>query len=50
MRDELTNYVHDCYEHEKLRKLDDVFVTDHEPVPPKYNTVSEEEDQDFHTY
>lgn len=33
MATEYTQYIHDCYEHEEMRKLDDVYVTDHELIP-----------------
>lgn len=50
MRDETAKYVQDCYEHEKLIKFDDVYVTDHAPVEPKYGTNGEDEDQDYFDY
>lgn len=31
-------YIDDCYTYEAERKFDDVFVTDHVPVDPKYTT------------
>ena len=39
-----------CYKYEKELKLEDVYVTDHEPVAKKYLTNGEEEDQDFYEY
>jgi len=50
MRDELAKYIDDCYEHERLEKFKDVYVTDHSPVDPKYVTGSEEEDLDYFEY
>ena len=50
MKAELSNFVQDCYDHEEMRQLDDVYVTDHKPVDKKYLTGSEEEDQDFFDY
>lgn len=50
MRDEIINYIESCYHHEELTKLDDVFITDHQIVPKKYVTTSDEEDQDFYEY
>jgi len=50
MQAEIGAYVESCYEHEELRKLDDLYVTDHQPIAKKYTTVSEEEDQDFFDY
>lgn len=43
-------YIAACYEHEKLMKLKDVYITDHKPVEKKKVTYSEEEDQDFFDY
>lgn len=50
MREEAIQYIEDCYKHEELRQLDDVYVTDHKPVPRKYITESEDADQDFYEY
>ena len=50
MQDEIAKYIDDCYEHERLDKLKDVYVTDHSPVDPKLVTASDEEDQDFFEY
>lgn len=50
MRDEVSAYIDECYEHEKLENLKDVYVTDHSPVDPKLITGTEEEDQDFFDY
>lgn len=47
---ELSAYIESCYSYEKERKLAGVFVTDHKPVPKKYLTTNEEEDQDFYEY
>lgn len=47
---EVSTYIESCYAYEKERKLADVFVTDHKPVPKKYLTTNEEEDQDFYEY
>ena len=44
MRDEVSKYVHDCYEHERLLKFDEVYITDHKPVEPKYATAGDDED------
>lgn len=50
MSSELSKYVSDCYEHEEMTKLDDVFVTDHKRVEEKMLTSSEAEDQEFFDY
>jgi hypothetical protein len=50
MQEELTNYVESCYDYEELRQLDNVYVTDHQPVAPKYTTENEDEDQEFYDY
>lgn len=50
MLEEVTEYITKCEEHEELRKLDDVYVTNHELIPKKYTTSNEEEDQDFFNY
>ena len=50
MEDELSTYIDQCYEHERLESLKDVYVTDHKPVDPKLLTSSEDEDQDFYDY
>lgn len=44
MTSEISKYIDDCIEHEKLENLKDVYVTDHTPVEPKLITGSEEED------
>jgi len=46
----MNKFIDDCYEHEKLQGLKDVYVTDHTPIEPKLVTGSEEEDQDFFDY
>jgi len=33
-----------------MRKYDDVYVTNHKPIPKKYLTLSEEEDQEYFDY
>ena len=50
MKAELGNYIHECEKYEEMEKLNDVYVTDHVPIEPKLNTMSEEEDQDFYDY
>jgi hypothetical protein len=50
MQNELAAYITACYDREKEIKYQDVYVTDHEPVDPKYVTAGEEEDQDFFDY
>lgn len=50
MQDQVAQYIDECYEHEKLEKFKDVYVTDHSPVDPKYVTGSEEEDLDYFEY
>lgn len=47
---EIANYIDSCYNYEKENKLEDVYITDHKPVPKKYLTNNEEEDQDFYEY
>lgn len=50
MKDEVSKYINDCYEHERILKFDDIYVTDHTPVEPKYGTAGEDEDQDYFDY
>jgi len=50
MSSEISAYIDACYDHEKAEKYRNVYVTDHEPVDPKYTTASEEEDMDFFEY
>ena len=50
MKDDIAGYIDSCYDHEKLQKLRDVYVTDHKPQEPKYVTDSEAEDADFYDY
>jgi len=50
MANEIGKYIDDCYEHERLEKFKDVYVTDHSPVDPKYVTGGEEEDLDYFEY
>jgi len=50
MKEEIAAYIDKCYEHERIEKLKDVYVTDHSPVAPKLVTGSEEEDQEFFDY
>ena len=50
MKNEIAAYITACYDVEKAEKFKDVYVTDHEPVAPKYTTAGEEEDQDFFEY
>jgi len=50
MNCELSEYIEECYNFEKDRKFDNVFVTDHEKVDPKYTTEGEEEDNEFYEY
>jgi hypothetical protein len=50
MRLELIQYIESCYEFEELKKMEDVYVTDHKPIPRKYLTNSDQEDEDFFEY
>lgn len=50
MKNEISAYITACYEAEKAEKFKDVYVTDHEPVDPKYTTAGEQEDQDYFEY
>lgn len=47
---EINNYINSCYNFEDDLKLNDVYVTDHELVPQKFNTTSESEDLEFFEY
>lgn len=50
MEGETAKYITDCYDHEKSLKLDDIYITDNQPVDKKYMTNSDEEDMDFYEY
>lgn len=50
MKNEIANYITDCYQVEKDDKLKDVYVTDHVPVDEKFISNNEEEDEDFFAY
>jgi len=50
MKNEISAYITACYDAEKAEKFKDVYVTDHEPVDPKYVTGGEAEDQDYFEY
>ena len=50
MAGEIAAYITACYDAEKAEKFKDVYVTDHQPVDPKYVTAGEEEDQDYFEY
>lgn len=50
IKGELAQYIDDCYQHEKLVKYDDVYVTDHTPVDQKSITNNEADDEDFYNY
>jgi hypothetical protein len=50
MKEELVDYIESCYEYEEQVRLDDVYVTDHVPIPKKYTTTGEEEDLDYFEY
>ena len=50
MSNEVSAYITACYELEKAEKYKDVYVTDHEPVDPKFTTASDAEDMDFFEY
>jgi metal-dependent hydrolase (beta-lactamase superfamily II) len=47
---EVTAYIESCYQYEKDRKMDNVYVTDHKAAPKKFLTNGEEEDQDYYDY
>lgn len=50
MKSQISKYITDCYDAEKAEKFKDVYVTDHEPVEPKYTTAGDDEDQDYFDY
>lgn len=50
MKEEITQYIEECYKYEEDFQLNDVYVTDHQPVAKKYATQGEDEDQDFFDY
>ena len=49
-KSEVAEYIEKCYDYEKERKFDDVYVTDHAPVDPKYVTGGGSEDVDYYDY
>lgn len=50
MNNEISKYITECYSYETKRKLDDVFVTDHQSTDEKYVTADDDEDLDFYEY
>ena len=50
MNEEVAAFIDDCYQYEREARLEDVYVTDHTPVEPKYVTNSEADDADFYNY
>lgn len=48
--EEISAYINECEEFEKAQKLKDVYVTDHEPLRPKYLTGSDDEDEECRAY
>jgi hypothetical protein len=50
MKNQIAAYITACYDAEKAEKFKDVYVTDHEPVEPKFTTAGDEEDQDYFNY
>lgn len=50
MNEEINAYVQACYDYEQQKKLEDVYVTDHEPAPMQYLAKSEEEANDAAEY
>ena len=50
MKSQIAAYITACYDAEKAEKFKDVYVTDHQPVDPKFTTAGDEEDQDYFEY
>lgn len=50
VQNEINEYIVKCEEFEEERKMDDVFVTDHQRIEPKRITQNSKEDLDFYEY
>lgn len=50
MKAEVADFIKKAEQSQLERNMADVYVTDHKPVPKKFSTLSEEEDQEYYEY
>jgi len=50
MKDELGAFIAKAHEKDAALQMEDVYITDHVAKTKKFNTLSEEEDQQFYDY
>lgn len=49
-KQEIENYIQSAYESDARDKLQDVYVTSHEPKTKRYHTLNEQDDHQFYQY